>query len=157
MTVVWNTHICENWKIKYGLTLQVYISGSCGYLIIPNALHFPLNCNASIHLLMNFDVTIGQTNCYQTGKFQENSLIINKQTIKVTEKGNKLRTHIADTWQKKVIEKEIDVDFDFFFFHLFTSFFLPNRNTCKIKNIRKKVGCLPSSSLLKSLVWRLFC
>jgi len=46
---------------------------------------------------MNFDVTIGQTNCYQTGKFQENSLIINKQTIKVTEKGNKLRTHIADT------------------------------------------------------------
>jgi len=58
--------------------------------------------------------------------------------------------------KKQVIEKEIDVDFDFFFpsfqpffFFIHFSFFLLNNNTCKIKNIKKNwMGCLPSSAFV---------
>jgi len=37
-------------------------------------------------------------------KKQKNSLLINKQTIKVTEKGN--QTDTTDIWQTQVIEKK---------------------------------------------------
>ena len=56
-------------------------------------------------------------------KKQENSLIINKQSIKVNEKVN--QTDTTDIWQRQVIEKiRTDVDSDFFFSPTFHFFFL---------------------------------
>jgi len=41
-------------KLNLDLTLQVDVSGSCGYLSIPFVVHFRVEIHASIHLLMNF-------------------------------------------------------------------------------------------------------
>jgi len=58
-------------------------------LPITHAVHFAfeIQVTTSIWTFKKQEtIIIGETNCYQTGKFQEqeNSLIINNQTIKVT-------------------------------------------------------------------------
>jgi len=68
-------------KLKNKTCLEPYKLSFLG-LWLPNfliAVHFPFKFLVSINLLMNFDVIIGETNCYQTGKFQETRKLINNK------------------------------------------------------------------------------
>jgi len=105
------------------------------WLPVTHAVHFAFEIQVTPpHELFGIPLEQEIVTKLEKVKKQENSLIINKQTIKVIGKDNQ-----TNIWQRQVIKKiKTDVDFDFFIFfalfflHFFFAFFLLNKNTCKI-------------------------